>query len=238
MQFNPSTNAQSLVARIDRACGTTSTTYPLIDKANDCNEALDRFWQIALTADGKWQIDDSNNTDLPVGTTNLVSGQQDYSLASEVMQIEKVLIKDSQGNWLEIFPIDISQTQNDIYAKNVWTLPTGDSGSPSRYDKVGTSIFLDPIPNYNSTSGLKVVFKRGPSYFASTDTTKQPGVPVIFHDYISRYASWLFLTDKNPTKAMPLFPILQREESSIIEFYSERDKDTPSRITTRVRSSR
>lgn len=238
MQFNPSTNAQSLVARINRTTGATNVTYPLIDKANDCNEALDHFWFLALTCDGKWQIDDSNYTDLPIGITDIVSGQQDYSLASDVMEIEKVFAKDSAGNWTELRPVDITATKQDIQARNIWQLPANDSGAPTAYDKVGVSIFLNSIPNYASTGGLKVVFKRGPSYFVSSDTTKQPGIPVIFHDYISRYASWLFLVDKNPAKADKLFLSLRQEEDNIGEFFSKRDKDVKPRFVPMYRSSR
>lgn len=238
MYFNPTTSEQSIVARMNRTSGTTNVTYPLIDKANDCNEALDHFWQLALTADGTWQIDDTNYTDLPIAVTNLVSGQQDYSLSTEAMQIEKVFAKNSSGDWVELKPVDVTQTQTDVQARNIWTLPSNDGGSPSAYDKQGGSIFLNAIPDYNSTGGLKVVFKRGASYFASTDTIKQPGIPVFFHDYISRYASSLWLIDKNPAKANALLPFIMKEEQSIVEFYSKRDKNVPQRIVPRYRSSR
>lgn len=238
MYFNPTTSAQSIVAKINRTAGTTNTTYPLIDKANDCNEALDRFWQLALSCDGTWQIDDTNYTDLPIATTNLVSGQQDYSLSTEAMEIEKVFAKDSNGNWVELTPVDIQQTQTNIHAKNIWTLLSNDSGSPTAYDKSGGSIFLNAIPNYNSTGGLKVVFKRGAFYFVSTDTTKQAGIPVIFHGFIPLYASMLWLTDKNPAKAVALQPLIQKTEQSIMDRYSKRDKNVPQRIIPMYRSSR
>lgn len=235
MQFNSGTTTNSIVARINRTTGTTNVTHPLADKASDCNEALDRFWTLALPADGKWQLDDTNNTDLPIGTTNLTSSQQDYSLASDVMEIEKVFVKDSSGNWLEVQPVDITGTKSDIHAQNIWQLPSSNSGIPTHYDKVGASIFLDPIPNYSSTGGLKVVFKRGPSYFSSSDTTKQPGIPVIFHNFIHRYASWLFLADKNPRKGDVLIPQIQRDEMAIVEFFAHRDKNEPLKISVRRR---
>lgn len=238
MYFNPTTSAQSLIARINRSSGTTNVTYPLIDKANDCNDALDRFWQLALTCDGTWQIDDSNYTDLPIATTNLVSGQQDYSLSTEAMEIEKVFAKNSSGNWVELRPVNITQTETNVQARNIWTLPSNDGGNPTAYDKQGGSIFLNAIPNYASTGGLKVVFKRGASYFASTDTIKQPGIPVIFHNYIYRYASYNWLVDKNPAKAMALVPFIQKDEQMIIEHYSKRDKNAPQKIVPLYRSSR
>jgi hypothetical protein len=220
MLFNSGTTTNSIVAKINRTTGANNTTYPLADKASDVNEALDKYWYIAMLGDGNWQIDDSNNTDLPIAVTNLVSGQQDYSFPSEVMVIEKVFVKESGGNFKEILPIDITQ---DVA---IWT--SADSGSPFQYDKKANSIFLNYTPNYNSTGGLKVVFKRGPSYFVSTDTTKAPGVPAIFHSYFSDYASSVFLANKLSGSAGKLDRLLikiRNTEQAIQDFYGQRSKD-------------
>lgn len=240
MYFNPTTDAQSIVARLNRLTGADNTIYPLIEKANDCNEALDRFFYLAMTADGTFQFDDSNYTDLPIGTTNLVSGQQDYAFASDVMTVEKVLCKDSaSGNWTELTPVDIKESKYNLHARNIALLPTGNTGIPTHYDKSWNSILLDPIPSYNSTGGLKVIFGRGPSYFISTDTTKQPGIPIIFHNYIYLYAGLQFLIDKEITSKIPSTEqkILSLEDS-ITDFFSHRAKDEPTRIKTIYRSSK
>lgn len=193
-----------------------------------------------MTADGRWQIDDNNYTDLPIAVTNIVSGQQDYSLDDAAMEIEAVFMKNaSSGIWQEIRPVDISGRNSDWPANNIWLLPTSDAGIPTGYDKVGRTLFFSAIPNYNSTGGLKVVFKRGPSYFVSTDTTKSPGVPVIFQNYIYRYAAWLYLVDKNPSKADRLYQTVLRDENAITDFFAHREKDVPQRIqVVRKRSPR
>jgi hypothetical protein len=194
---------------------------------------------LALTSDGKWQVDDNNYTTLPIATTDVVSGQQDYSLDDAAMEIETVFIKNSAGDWQEVRPVDITGRNTDSPARNIWRLPTNDAGVPTGYDKVGRSLFFSAIPNYNSTGGLKVVFKRGPSYFVSGDTTKEPGIPVIFHNYIYRYAAWTYLADKNPKKASLLYPLLARDEEAITDFFAHREKDEPTRIRfVQRRSSR
>ena len=181
--FNSNADQQDIVSEIKRICGTDTTSYPLKDMARRCNSALDRFVFLAATANGTWEFDDTNQTDLPIGTTDLFTTQQDYSFASDVLIVEKVLAKDTTGVWNELKARDITEPETEA----LWKLTSSSVGVPTMYDKFANSLLLSPIPNYNSTAGLKVVFQRGPSYFASTDTTKAPGIPTIFHTYIPRY---------------------------------------------------
>lgn len=233
MYFNSGSTTNSLVARIDRTCQTGVNSYPLADKASDCNEALDRFWYLAMTADGSWQIDDSNQTDLPSSTTGLNSGQRDYGLNTEMMVVEKVLVKNTAGDWSELLPIDIRLSQTSWRAKNIIQTPTADAGIPTHYDVSGRSLFLTPVPNYTQAASLKVFFKRGPSYFISTDTTKQPGIPSIFHNYIHRYASLQYLVDKGVDRKNDLSSEVQLLERAIVEHYSKRLTNEPTKLQPR-----
>jgi hypothetical protein len=189
-------------------------------------------------ADGRWQIDDTTATDLPIGTTDLVSGQRDYTFAGDVLVVNKILVKDSAGNWSELYPVDTVQTQNNVYARNTWVLPTNDVGTPRTYDKLANSIFLDPVPNYNSTGGLKCVFSRNFTKFISTDTTAVPGIPSIFHPYLTLYAAYPFLRDQGKANAKDVQMEILKTEEAIQEFYNKRIKDEPNQITIKSRSSR
>lgn len=180
------------------------------------NEALDRFVFLAMSADGRWQWDDNNYTDYPIATTNLISGQRDYTFALEHLEIEKVLIKDASGDWITLGTMDIHD--ND-YIEN------SDTGTPSKYDKIANSIFFDLTPNYSSTSGLKIYFKRGASYFVSTDTTKVPGFASIFHSYIPNYAGAMYAVDRQLPNAVSMYTLVTNQEKAIKEFYSARTKD-------------
>ena len=235
MLFNSGTTTNSIVYRLNRNTGANNTIYPLADKASDVNEGLDKYWHLAMVGSGTWQIDDSNQTDLPISTADLVSGQQDYTLPSDLMIIEKIFAKDSGGSWNELAPVDITQTQEDLGAKNIWILPSGNSGSPTKYDKKANSIFLDPIPNYNSTSGLKISFKRGPSYIISSDTTKAPGIPSIYHPYLVDYATWVYLGSKLSNQSLiakynVLTIKLANWEKTIKEYYAYRPADEKKRL--------
>lgn len=221
MQFSNTTTLDGIVQEIDRLCGTDSNTYAVKDKTARVNQALDRFIYLALKNDGVWNFDDLNHTDLPVGTSSLVSGQQDYEFDDEVLAVLKVLAKDSNGTWKELEPVNM----NDPDGEKIWTLPTSNSGSPLRYQLFGHSILLDPIPNYASTGGLKVVYKRKADKFESTDTTAEPGIPSPFHPYLCRYAALPYCIEKNLPQAQGIASLVQQDEQAIADYFLVRNRD-------------
>mgnify|MGYP001571696632 CR=1 FL=1 len=184
MIFNGETNELDLVHDVRYLCGLLSDDtirYPLKDITRNCNFAVDKVVSLIFRSDSRWQWDDINNTDLPIGTTNLVSGQVDYAIATTHLKIHKVRIKDSSGNWVSLTSVDRGELTDGQL--------TATAGDPKRYDKVGNSIYLYPTPNYSSSNGLEVQFQRGGSYFIYTDTTKEPGFASQFHRLISLYAA-------------------------------------------------
>lgn len=240
MQFNPATNAGSIVARINRLTGQNNTSYPLIDKANDANSALDRHSVIAFENDGSWVFDDTNQSDEPVYKQNLVSGTRKYAIPTSALIVSSCLVKDTSGEWRELIYVNPEETDTNYHAKNILEQPTTDQGGiPTHYTIIGNYLYLDTLPNYNSTDGCKIVLQRGPSYFASSDTTKSPGIPTIHHDFIPLYASMLFLLDKGVSdKYNNVFGQVQILESAIATHFSRRNKDLKMKIKPVWRSSR
>jgi hypothetical protein len=186
--FNDTSNLTGIVQAIYRNTGADAIKYPIKEVTADVNLAIDNFLAIALTASGKWNIDDSNQTDYPIITTNLISGQRDYSFTTDeqgnlILDIYKVMIKDANGRWNELMKVD-QQSPNSPDNPVAQMLDGQDvEGTPDRYDKTANGIFLDPIPNYSASASLKVWINREASYFTSTDTTKKPGFPGILHEY-------------------------------------------------------
>lgn len=218
----------------------SNNTNRLYQFTGRINRAQDRFVFLAMTADGRWNYDDNNYTDYGIATTNLVSGQRDYTFALEHLEIEKVLIKDSSGTWtLLTKTIDVSDTfGNSNLAKTYLENNTGNTGMPVAYDKMANSIIFDKSPNYNSTSGLKIYFKRGPSYFAYTDTIKVPGFASIFHEYLALHASVNYAIDRTITIAKDKYTQLAQMEVSIGRFFSTRNKDEKPRLKPLRESTR
>ncbi len=187
--FSNITTKKGLIQEIESELGlddgTITNNTTLFKKITaSINLALDDYTAIAIESSGTWQFDDSNHEDYPIIRANINSGQRDYAFTTDenlnlILDIYKVLILPSATSTIyqEAFPIDELEQPYDILTENTAT------GSPDRYGKLANGVFLDPMPGYNATSGIKVVINREGSYFTTSDTTKMPGVPGIHHKY-------------------------------------------------------
>lgn len=232
MIFSSSANKTGIVEEIDFLLDQVTdgpTIYPIAQKTRNINRWYDRVVSLILEADGRWEYDDSNQTDLPIATTNLVSGQRDYGIAGATfLRVLKVVCKDSSGTWRVLKPI----SKHDRDAINL--LEDRNTGTPLRYDKLASSIFLDPEPNYASTAGLKVYFQRSFVVFAVTDTTKVPGFSSLFHRLLSLGAAYDFALAKGMnTKMSILRGEIDRMEVSLLQFYANRGRDE--KVSLKVR---
>lgn len=229
----------NIVSTINSNVQATDTSYPLAQKVIDINSALDKVFSLIFRSDGRWQFDDNNQTDYPIITTNLVSGQRDYSFVTDesgnlILDIYKVMIKNgATGDYVELTPVD-QQGETPI------TMVDGNdsTGVPTCYDKTGNGIFLDLIPNYNSTDGLKVFINREGSYFTVSDTTKKPGFAGLFHEYLALRPSYQFAYRKGLQNVTAIQNEMLRMEQEITKYYGNREKDTIKRIVPMVENNR
>lgn len=204
------------------------------------NEALNRVVNLIMTADGRWQFDDTNNTDFPIATTNLVttlgSEQQDYTFDITMLRILRIEVLDNTGAWRKLTPID----ENDVYDQSLSDfLKT--PGLPVYYDKQGSSILLYPKPlatSVTSTAGLKVWFQRPPSYFVTSDITKVPGFNSMYHRLVALIASRDYAMFKDFSIAKVLSEKVQQDEDSLVENYALRNKDEHVKLTAKRYSFR
>ena len=224
---------------IDDNCKSNSTSYTTADKTRDINLALDRALALIFQVGGTWQFDDSNHTDYPIITTNLVSGQRDYSFTTDqqsnlILDIYKVLISDSAGVYHEIRPTDVqSDPGNQAFYDGL-----NAQGQPYRYDKTANGIFLDSIPNYNSTNGLKIYINREGSYFATTDTTKKPGIAGLFHEYLALRPSYQYAYRNSLKNLNVLKSEMLEMEAEMQNYYKSREKDVQKKLRPAYRNSR
>ncbi len=216
MQYFYNTNRDSLYDDIDFLCGSTSATYPILDKRrniyNAYNDVCRQIWEVAYG----WQYDDSNRTELPIATTDLVDSQQDYSLPTDAQRIERVDIKDGSGSWIKLRPIDtrdITLSIEDFH---------GTAGLPQYYDMIGRSIYLYPAPSSaycTLASGMQIILSRDVSAFASA-SVGEPGFARPFHRVLSISAA-LDFTEDSQNRAR-LLEMKNRIEKGMIKFYSKR----------------
>tara|TARA_R110000868_G_scaffold271022_2_gene530474 strand:+ start:1623 stop:2411 length:789 start_codon:yes stop_codon:yes gene_type:complete len=249
MDFSDTTTKQGLVQDALWWVNADLVSYPYTDMIRSANMGLNEVVGLILGADGRWQFDDTNYTDLPIGTTNMVASQQDYGIDTSMVDITRVECKDPNGNWLFLTPMDQKDLNPTAYSPlpvgGIGTTAVGNNysltdfmsvaGTPIYYDKIGNSIFLYPKPSYNSTAGLKVYFQRKASYFTTagyssttswTNTTK-PGFANHLHRYISYYMAKDYAVAKMLTgnKITSLLNELATMKEKIVSFYAMRKKD-------------
>lgn len=187
-----------------------------------------------MSVDGRWQFDDTNYTDLPIGQTNIVSGQKDYTLDVEFLDIVKVVATDSAGNKYVLDPFDINDPTGTLYLEQLST----STGTPTHYDKTGPMLNLYPTPNYSYTNGLTVHYRRKPSYFAYMDTTKAVGVPATFHRYLSLEATRDYAISKQLTNKNDIDVQVKEMVDTLEGWYSARSKDESKYLRGTRRSTR
>lgn len=230
IQFSNTVTKAGIIQRIEDSCGfndgdITGNATRLAKFTAKVNSALDEVTSIALKSSASWQFDDVNHTDYPIMTTDLVSGQQDYSFTSDgsgnlVLDIFKVMIKLPDGTWTEIKPVDRNVPNNDTDSFDNTV-----SGTPTRYDKLGNGIFLDAVPDYSSEDGLKVYINRESTYFLTSDTTKKAGFAGLFHDYLYLKPSYEYARDKGLSNVARLEKDVVLMQEAIRQHYATRERD-------------
>ncbi len=233
MVFNDTTTRSGLIQETEGLLamedGTISgDTSMLKNFTRRINNRYSEVDHIIFDSHGTWEYDDSNKTDLPVATTDIVNEQQDYSLPDDALQVDRVEIKDTNGEWAKLTPIDKSMV-DDAMAEFYET-----PGIPKYYDMAGDSIILYPKPDTSETGvsgALKLYFTRNSTSFNYTDTSTEPGFAKPFHrmlaigaalDYSIAYSNW--------NKTNQLRAEWNRNEESLRKFYGLRHRELRPRI--------
>ncbi len=251
--YSDTSGLTGILQRIERELGfsygyITGNTERLKEWTSEVNLEHDYTLAAIFKAGGTWQFDDINHGDYPIIKANLVSSQRDYAFTTDesgniVLDIYRVMIKTPNGVYVDVTPMDQQEPQSDtsgfVDGQNL-------TGTPTKYDKTANGIFLDPIPSYNSTEGIKVFINREGSYFLTTDTTKKPGVDGRLHEiYVvgpcARYAG---------RKGLANFADLERrrvrlagDETNNIrgllqDIYGRRQRDVKGRLSAQVEETR
>jgi hypothetical protein len=188
IQFSDTTNKSGIIQLVELNCGLAdggiSGDSTLLKQTTAlANMASSEVWHLIFKNNTGWIYDDSNNSDLPQATQNLVAGTSKYAIPSSALSAIRWEVMDSAGNFRQIYPITLAEMKGMAVDEFLDT-----DGMPLYYRMLGTTIELFPAPaasQVTTTGGLKAYFDRGVSTFASTDTTKTPGFASEYHDLIS-----------------------------------------------------
>ncbi len=242
--FSNTTTKGGLIQIVERNlgfadAGISGDSTLLAQTTSDINIALDEALSNIFEVGGTWQFDDSNHTDYPIITTNLVSGQRDYSFTVDgnsnlILEIFKVMVADQNGVFHEIKPVDVSSGRAPVNFDSGQNV----TGIPNTYDKLANGIFLDAIPSYNYTAGLKIYINREASYFTTSDTTKKAGFAGLYHIFLAWYASYMYAFRKSLPIANGFLGEMNKTKEAMKDHYKSREKDARKFIKPLRHSSR
>lgn len=210
------------------------------------NNALDNYLLLWAKTAGGMQADDINQTDFQIITSNIVSGQRDYTFVTDsdsnrILDVSKVLILPSSTatNYTEINPIDELNTSISDILLNTTT------GTPRQYGKMANAILLDLIPSYSVNNGIKMVINREGSYLTTGDTTKIVGVPA-YHEYFYKKPAYEFAKIHNLSNTSQLEKdVIELEGNerlniigSIQRFFNSRERDVRKQLQVNIEDCR
>lgn len=238
MVFSDTTGKLGIIQACERYtnsgdAGISGDTLLIKEFTAHANKSLRSVWHDIFMSYGGWQYEDSNQTDLPASTTNLVNSQNTYALPSTALTVRGIeVLLDDGTTWQQLKPI----TEEQIRDKQSMGEFCKTDGVPEYYQLVGSTVRLFPASNYAETSGFKVFYDRGSVAFASTDTTKTPGFASEYHDIVPIEASIEYLKVKTPGDAT--LAILRADAETLRQriksYYAKRwSQMFPPRITVR-----
>ncbi len=218
MIYNGDADKQDICSLADDFANTSVLTYPLQEKTRAANRYLRMFWAMIFDVYGGWQYDDSNNTDFPISTGSLSSGQSDISLPTGALTVRG----------LEIIPpgatvyqklVELTEEairENGIAEAGLFTA----TGIPLYYRPIGSSIKL--YPTANATMTVRITYDRGATAFVSTDTTKQPGFAGEFHEAVALGMAYDYSIRNALATVNLLSAELEKAKIAISKYYSKR----------------
>lgn len=236
MQFNNTTEKNGIIQYCESLAklgdgGITNDTVLFKQITSYINQAYKKVAMALLRVDRRWKFDDTNFTDFPIASIDLVSGQRDYTLpastsggnASTLWKLNMVRIMKPDGVYEKIEPL-LDGEEEDIT-----------SGFPTRYKVIGNSIRLSPIPLTGSvtlTAGLEITFQRSIIEFTTASTTTQPAFFDSYHDLLAYDASSTYLMPINTQLAINYSTIFDNRLKLLQKDYSNKNDDIVSVITS------
>lgn len=192
LQFNGDANGLDICTLADSMVSSNVNSFPLNLKTVYANMGMRLIWGDIFQAYGGWIYDDSNLTDLPEATGDLVVNQQYYNLPiTNLSHLIGVEFLNQGTTWIPLSPITLENIKDHGYAESEF-LKT--PAVPMFYRPTATGIKLYPPSNFSQTQSLRIHFSRDISTFTPSDTTKKPGFDPLFHEGLALYMALRYAT--------------------------------------------
>jgi hypothetical protein len=238
----------NIVAEARALVDATSSSFPDATMLRRVNQAYEEVVGKLIALDRKWKFDDSNYSDLPIGTGTLVASQQDYAYDSALLSIERVEVKDNSGNWHKLEYIDEAEI-TEALAEYLET-----AGLPEKYALRANSIFLYPAPSAAActlASGLKIYFQRTASLYTCTTYTagvctagtyytgtREPGFASPYHVLLAYKAALPYALTYKKDRVNTILAEISRLETEMLSLASNKMRDNLSRMVVAAENNR
>lgn len=169
-----------------------------------------------------WKFDDTNYTDLPIATTDLVAAQSGYALPTYAIDVLGVEVMNASGNYKKL--AEINKQNIDVALDEYYKT----DAMPVEFYREGESIFLKPAPAVGSvtlTDGLLIHLDRDIDAFTTSDTTQAPGFNTMFHRVLSLGSAYDYARSKNMAdKINSIKPDLDLLLAEMEDYYTKRSR--------------
>lgn len=242
MKYSDVTNKDGIIQFTESLCrlgdgGITNDTTLFKQINSYINQAYKKVVMALLRSDKRWKWDDTNYTDFPIATIDLVTTQRDYTLpastsggnASTLYKINLVEIMDTAGVYHKIDLMEIDDLEDT------------QTGAPIKYKLIGNSIRLTPIPvtgTVTMTAGLRITFQRSVVEFTTSSTTAQPGFMDSYHDLLAYDAASSYLMPVNSDLAISYSTIFDNRLKLLQTDSARRNDDVVPRLKPRKEDNR
>jgi hypothetical protein len=193
----------------------------------DINSWYERIVMAILRSQDDWEFDDSNKSDFPILTADLVANQQDYSLPVSCLKVQRLELAYDGVTPYKAEPIDVGMISKGTSPTEIaqWA-----NTNRPYYDIRYSSIFLYPIPTANTanSTGLKIWIGRGINEFTSADLSSgvaSPGFDSIFHPLLAYGVAHDRAIAKSLTNADRIDKELQLLLQELATYYGRKDED-------------
>ena len=127
--------------------------------------------------DAQKEIALNNHLLQTAATTNLVSGQGQYGFPANMLQLHSIRL-----DGVKLNEVSIQEWDNAYGSVNI---NDNAQGKPFCFYVYENQYRLDPVPNYSSTNGLRLLYTRVP--VEVTGLVDTPELPVQYHTRIVDY---------------------------------------------------
>jgi len=231
-------NISDIFAEARALVDATSTSYTDAVLLRRVNSAYEEIVGDLIAQDKNWKFDDSNYTDLPIGTADLVDGQQSYAFNGTLLTIDRVEVLDNDGNGHKLIPIreeDIDEALDEYEETD---------GLPSKYIKKYNSLFLYPAPATASVTladGLIIYYRRTADLFTTAELatgTKTPGFASPYHYLLSYKSALPYALSYKKDRVKLLREEIDRMHAGLMALASVRDADKLPRLQPNIENTK